>query len=81
MLGVGWLQCALRFPSSRELYSLTRQDVEGGAGAVGRGRYEAQRLGNLAALPHEVSELGVEPILPLFLDLCLFPSFSFPEHL
>lgn len=38
-------------------------------------RSEAQGLGNLAAVPQKVSKLGVEPILPLFLDLGLFPNF------
>lgn len=40
---------------------------------MGKERSEAQRLGNLAAVPQKESKLGVEPVLPLFLDLCLFP--------
>lgn len=48
---------------------------------MGRERSEAQRLGNLAAAPQKVSELGVEPRLPLFLDLCLFPSFFPPKNI
>ena len=45
---------------------------------MGRERSEAQRLGNLAALPQKVSKLGEQPMLPVFLDLYLFPNF-FPS--
>lgn len=44
---------------------------------MGRERSGARRLGNLAAVPQKASELGVEPILPFFLNLSLFPNFFF----